>query len=578
MSEDFEKSIPFWLRTWVPIYRESMSVEGTVWQVAIRSTLSQTRGMGTPPPLVVYQSKAKFLTLISAEPEKLSEETESLARIGLRNAIASFPDHIFSGLLTKARITLTTSACWEKTRQEGGSLQAVGDIVDSMKNGRKAKIIDLWDCKLISEKSGDEIEIGEYIFWRCLEEVLTSPPEEVSKVWAIVVKEPGKGRTVTKGMVSLKIVLDVISKICSYPLKKVPTSKSGMSMDAHGWNLFQDCFQYQDVVFSQIRDGSSPVQRSLEGIDTRTYEDAFAECTDFENATDFMHHEIAWIFAKTWMDKCGIPHVLQRIVKKATFSERYVYFRRSGIFSEIGTSIPGTIDGYVMLKRGVMMGDPLTKALLHLTNISSRSLGRYIGGGKYKELIADNPVHVHEEYVDTGIIPTITESTRRFRDERPLAPPFTSVQMDTPIPRFVPRELAEPARKCLEKGRIRGDSINSGRLIMVLERDVFDLVFIPKKSVPVSLRQKLRKAYTAKGLFGLKFDERLFDAEDMHFRIQGFREASTEQVNDYLYGNEQRIRTVTTENDPTALIRTTGPVLAPRPNRSIWSWLLSSRQ
>jgi len=46
-----------------------------------------------------------------------------------------------------------------------------------------------------------------------------------------------------------------------------------------------------------------------------------------------------------------------------------------------------------------MMGDPLTKVLLHNTNILIRRLGRYIAEGAYEELILDNPVQLGVQMV-----------------------------------------------------------------------------------------------------------------------------------------------------------------------------------
>jgi hypothetical protein len=46
-----------------------------------------------------------------------------------------------------------------------------------------------------------------------------------------------------------------------------------------------------------------------------------------------------------------------------------------------------------------MMGDPLTKVLLHNVNISVRKLGRYISDGSYKELVLDNPVPLMSEMI-----------------------------------------------------------------------------------------------------------------------------------------------------------------------------------
>jgi len=417
-SKDFEMETPHWLRTFIPIYRTGLEVKGDIWSTAIRSSLTQTRGMGTPPPLVVYQSKAKFLTLISSVPRELKPEQVKLISTGMELAMMRVPDHAFTGLSTKARISITTSACWEKTRKEGGSLQAISELMAEARNGYPAKVISLYTGRLEKLITLANSEAGEYIFWRSLEEVLRMEPEEASQVYVTVVKEPAKARTVTKGMICLKIVLDTINKLVSYPLSKVDTSKSGMGKDAHGWNLFGEFFKNSSEAFHvrSVTDVGTPSSFIREVI----YDDIFAECTDFVTATDAMHHTVCRIIANKWMTRCGIPPLLKQIVVKTCFSPRLVYFNGKGIFSHIGTkSDIDPVTRVIQLRRGMMMGDPLTKVVLHFTNISIRELARYIAAGQYKELVLDNPIRPTIVEIDTGLISVLSDKII-IEDPRPV--------------------------------------------------------------------------------------------------------------------------------------------------------------
>jgi len=417
MSAEYEKSVPHWLKTFIPIYRKALEVKGDIWSTSIRSILSQTRGMGTPPPLIVYQSKAKFLTLISTKPKDLSPEAHQLVSIGMELAMKKVPDHVFTGLSTKARITITASACWEKTRQEGGSLQAISELMTEATAGYPAKVISLYNGKTEELITLENSEAGQYIFWRALEEVLRLSPEEISQVYVTVVKEPGKARTVTKGMICLKLVLDVVNKIVSFPLSKVDTSKSGMGKDAHGWNLFTEFYQNPEESFCKKSQTDTGIPSSF--IREVIYEDIYAECTDFVTATDAMHHKVCEIIALKWMKRCGIPPLLQKIVVRTCFSPRIVHFNGKGIFSHIGDF--SDIDAHtrnVRLVRGMMMGDPLTKVILHFTNISIRELGKYIATGSYRELI-DSDVRPVITEVDTGPFSVLSDELI-ISDTRPL--------------------------------------------------------------------------------------------------------------------------------------------------------------
>jgi len=140
-----------------------------------------------------------------------------------------------------------------------------------------------------------------------------------------------------------------------------------------------------------------------------------------------------------------------------------VHFNGKGIFSHIGE--PSLMDEHtrhVRLVRGMMMGDPLTKVILHFTNISIREMGRYIALGSYKELILDNELRATSLEVDTGPFSVLSDEII-IEDTRPLMTPEGSRQVRT-IPA---RVLPNPRVLSLEYGdalqRIQSPSPNPSR-------------------------------------------------------------------------------------------------------------------
>jgi len=94
--------------------------------------------------------------------------------------------------------------------------------------------------------------LGEWIFYCAISEIFQTNPDEMNVCSVCVVSEPGKSRTITKGKVALKIVLDLISHICAAALTKAfPTSTSGMAEADHGWKFSQYLFsdEARDIVF-----------------------------------------------------------------------------------------------------------------------------------------------------------------------------------------------------------------------------------------------------------------------------------------------------------------------------------------
>ncbi|QJT93779.1 RNA-dependent RNA polymerase [Erysiphe necator associated narnavirus 47] len=350
----------------------------------LAGTLSQTRGSGTPPPLVVLRSKRKFLMSVSEPPPEFTRTESALVAAALDDVIGGIPDHIFTGLDTKARVTVTGSACWEATRKEGGTAQAILDLMSKF-DEMPIPIRDMDTGKILKFSSKENFEsIGTAVFHACLDEVLHTDVEDLRKVSLTVVREPSKARVVTKGHAALKIVLDTVSKICSYPLKKgFKSSESGMGKSHHGWNLFKDFSSEEmyELLFSEDRSRreedifNDHVDRVIR------WQDTWFCSTDYQEATDRLIHALARLIARKWMRKCGIPQILQGIVMGICFQPRKVYFTATGPLATIGRPAEGDTR-VITLYRGVLMGDPLTKVILHFSNIISRRLGETLASGE----------------------------------------------------------------------------------------------------------------------------------------------------------------------------------------------------
>jgi hypothetical protein len=367
--------LPAWLRNILPIWKDCSRYTGHQYTMRI-GILCQTRGCGTPPPCVILASKEKFLLGCQVKPDRLTDVESNLIKLTISSAIAQIPDSAFTGLSTKSRITVTSSACWEDTRREGGTTEAIRELVASGAAGGVAEIRDLDTGKLLGREGLSTLSAGEYIFWKCLEKVLRMTDQERRRAFLSVVKEPGKARSITKSSAYTKVILDLVSKICSEPLKKgVPSSSSGMSKAHHGWNLFQEYMRSQEEevgMFDLAERTSTKIASGLERTDV--YQDVYTLSTDYAEATDHMNHEVARIIGTNWMRKCGIPVVLRKLVSTICYQEREIYFRTDGFVKQIGRESDIKDIRFVILRQGILMGDPLTKPVLHLINICVREL------------------------------------------------------------------------------------------------------------------------------------------------------------------------------------------------------------
>jgi hypothetical protein len=375
------KSQPRWVATLLE----------TAWKAATRATgqrrsflngmLSQTRAAGTPPPTVILKSKRKFLrTTQELNPERTALD-KHMFQTALRTLAAKLPRFVFTGLGTKSRVTVTGAACIEATRREGGSYEALLQLVTSREDQIPIRDLDTGRVLRYQKHSAFE-SAGECLFHCCLDEVLSTTPEELRTVALTTVREPGKARTVTKGPVALKVVLDTISKICSWPLKKgVKSSESGMGRSHHGWNLFIDLFDEEN--YSTLFHPESVEEEEYVDHIRRTYvwDDLYFSSTDYQEATDRMDHAVGADIAEFWMRRCGIPPLLRGIVHGVCFRPRTVLFSASGPLAGEGVLVSEKTYK-ITLVRGVLMGDPLTKVILHLVNILTREVGNNLASGE----------------------------------------------------------------------------------------------------------------------------------------------------------------------------------------------------
>jgi len=292
----------------------------------------------------------------------------------MTEVIGELPDHVLAGLSTKAGVTATTSATWEHTQAEGGTLQSLQDLCKDKAVGVKAMVYDL-DTGDPLNFLDQEASEGTYIFWRCFEEVIHMKPEERKKAALVVVDEPGKNRSVTKAVACVKVVFDFVNKICSIPLERgFDSSHSGMRKANHMWNFFKDYEKQplKDILFSIKRKRTEKYCNSTR-VEVE-YDDVFAVSTDYETATDYLSHGVGKIIAYPWLVKCGIPKILRDLVCEIAFEPRPIYFSGDfGVGELLGTE-NGVPKFRIITSRGVLMGDPLTKVVLHFTNIVSRRL------------------------------------------------------------------------------------------------------------------------------------------------------------------------------------------------------------
>jgi len=320
-------------------------------------------------------------------PDNISDTSLALIRGVMRETLKSLPDHIFTGLRTKASISINSSATFEKNQREYGTLAAVQEFCKAKMDGERA----MKYCLTTGKPDGyldEDCTPGEYVFWRSLETLLWLTPEERRDAALAVVDEPGKSRAITKTRACVKIVLDLVNKICAVPLAKgFDSSSSGMKASHHAWNLFKDfeTKSYEDILFETLSSSEEPFADY--SLITKVYAHVYITSTDYETATDFLSHRVAKEIGMAWMHKCGIPKLLRQLVCEVAYGPRSIRFYGN---IGMGKRISEEEDLFcINTCRGVLMGDPLTKIVLHFTNICARQIAQLIRSGKITAIAFD---------------------------------------------------------------------------------------------------------------------------------------------------------------------------------------------
>jgi hypothetical protein len=353
--------------------------------VAIISVLCQKRGQGITPEPERTLALKKFIDTVQVKPEPLNSAQIGIIDAALFKLEQIIPKEAFSGLATKAVISLSTSATFEVPRSRGGGKE---DALHLLKDAVLEKPTWLWDLETgqrIKTVTLNDVSYGEYLFHSSIGEIMTSDPEKMSSLRLVAVGEPSKFRVVTAGHIACKIVLDVVNKICHWPLTRVNSSKSGMAKSNHAWEMFKSFFSDKDIRDIVFKTERKTIQRANGSkLVKEEYQEVFALSTDYETATDNLRHDVARKIGNWWMIKCGIPPLLRGIVNRMCYQPMLVYASLPDILTE---GLPeakmeedekgkeGKTLHTFRMEKGVPMGHPLTKVVLHLVNILVRISG-----------------------------------------------------------------------------------------------------------------------------------------------------------------------------------------------------------
>jgi hypothetical protein len=337
--------------------------------------MSQTRASGVPPRSVYDRTLAKTKEILTTPSSKdLYNEVQGpltravdhfysdlLVRAGGEDARS----HYFDSVVKSSKISLSDSGEFFTKADLGGKLEAARRVLNA---NPEIKEIDLHTGKPTGKVlTKENSKQGELLFnWAC------NQFADRSKIYSnnnmscriSLVAELGKYRTITVSSLQHALLLHPFSHMGLKMLEIIPSSTSGIGAANHAWNFFKR-LSHKNPSASFIFD---------EKISTSV------TSTDWEQATDYSDPYIAGAILNRLMSHLGVPKWYRETVHLALCAPRQVEtLDRNGAPIEV-----------FYTKRGVLMGDPVTKVVLHLYHLIGRKMAGLLLQDVFKDGILDD--------------------------------------------------------------------------------------------------------------------------------------------------------------------------------------------
>jgi len=323
-----------------------------IWRASL---LCQTRASGVPPRSVYLKTLLKIKTLLSEEedpevyasvagyirPSVYSIHAKVLEKLGSETRIEMF----WRKCLDKAKISLSDSGEFFTSSEDGGKLEAARRVLAS---DRPIPSRNLFTGAAGPPLDREVTPVGELLFnWACdmFSDRDACYERNLMSVRISLVAELGKYRAITVSHLAHAILLHVLSHVLLEYLTAIPSSESGVKAGNHAWNFFKRLSH------------KNPSANFIFGD-----KDVYLFSTDWETATDYCNQTVAMVILNHLCTVLGIPGWYRETCVFALCAPRQVEF-----IDEDNKTLE-----LFYTERGELMGDPVTKVLLHYYHLVAR--------------------------------------------------------------------------------------------------------------------------------------------------------------------------------------------------------------
>jgi hypothetical protein len=366
------------------------------------TTFCQTRVLGYLPNHIAEIKRYQYRNTVNRQVEKLPAKMSELIHhsvvrhldkskvpMGLLQREAD-DNSILLDAISNVALDIKQSASTDSTVSEGGKIEDARKLINlALKNDWPIPVRDFNDHSIVEYISITAIDPdieswSRPLFWISYQIVINfwiergkwNPSdyhrlpmgndeykEDILLAKILHISEPGKERNLTKCKATYAWFLTPAGKLCQSILANLPEHKAGLEMAAHDW--------------IHTRRISSESEESGFIYDHRTgrlRSDIVHSFKDWTESTDFISKYVGLAHLRGLMDFIGFPIKYRDLLLRTIISpqpvEETVLHKRGAFSSDDIDSEVSIVPWTGAIREGYMMGNPITKTILHLVHIS----------------------------------------------------------------------------------------------------------------------------------------------------------------------------------------------------------------
>jgi len=366
------------------------------------TTFCQTRVLGYLPLHVAEVKRHVYRQTVNRPVEKIPKEQCEMIYLAVMNHLdkGDIPAGLFTlnqpeaiALIDEAirnvSVEIKQNASTDHTVSEGGKIEDARLLVKVMReNAWKVPVRDLDNHKIINyidiPTHDQEVESwSRPLFWASYQIVLNfwikhgkwdradyyrlplgegEYEEDILLAKILHISEPGKERNLTKSKATYAWFLTPAGKLCQAVLANLPEHRAGLELSSHDW------------MHTRRISGESEESGFIYNPVTGKLQDNIVHAfKDWTESTDFIGKWVGVTHLRALMDFTAFPRKYKDLVLRLIMAPQPV---EEVILRKVGGFISGDVaENQIVpwkgaIREGFMMGNPITKSILHLIHVS----------------------------------------------------------------------------------------------------------------------------------------------------------------------------------------------------------------